>query len=92
MEFFFPTIDLDSNEVRKDSDRESQSACSKIAHTPLTNLGCESEFVKLDNRIKICGGTISMQAIYIRRSVVTTNDCLLKSDFLDLPINDKKEC
>ena len=26
---------------------------SKLAYAPLTNLGCESEFAKLDNRIKI---------------------------------------
>ena len=85
----FPTMELlgidkkiinpDSNEVRKDSDRESQSTDSKIAHAPLTNLGCESELAKLDNRIKTCGGTTSIQTIS-RKNVVTNNAYLLSSD------------
>ena len=90
MEFFFTIIDSDSNEVRKVSDRESQSTDSKITHAPLTNLGCESELTNLDNRIKICGGTTSIQTIS-KKNVVTTNAYLLNSYFLDLPVNEKKE-
>ena len=72
MEFFFPIIDPDSNQVRKDSDRESLSTDSKITHAPLINLGCESELAKLDNRIKICGGTTLIQTIS-GKNVVTNN-------------------
>ena len=82
MEFFFPII-------RKDYDRESQGTDSKIPHAPMTNLGCELELAKLD-RIKICGGTTSIQTI-CRKNVVTTNVYLLNSDFLDLPIREKKK-
>ena len=33
---------------------------AKMIHAPLTNLGCESEFAKLDNHLKVCGGTTSL--------------------------------
>ena len=35
----------------------------KLDYIPLTNSGCESEFAKLDNRIKITGRTTSVQTL-----------------------------
>ena len=32
----------------------------KLQYAPLTNLGCESEFAKLDNRVRVAGGMTSV--------------------------------
>ena len=35
----------------------------KFEYAPLTNIGCESQFSKLDNHIDITGGTTLIQTI-----------------------------
>ena len=63
----------------------------KLDYTPLTNSGCESEFAKLDNRIKITGGTTSVQTLS-RKNTVTTNAYLLDSNFLSMTDEEKRDC
>ena len=75
-------------------DQNSESAVvsnPKLDYTPLTNSGCESEFAKLDNRIKITGGTTSVQTLS-RKNTVTTNAYLLDSNFLSMTDEEKRDC
>lgn len=55
MQFFSPVLGPDS--------KVSSSVNPKVEYAPLTNLGSESEFAKLDNRVKISGGTTSIQTL-----------------------------
>lgn len=57
-----------------------EATATKLVNTPLSNLGCESEFAKLDNRLKVCGGTTSIQTLS-QKNVVTTNAYLMDSCF-----------
>ena len=57
-----------------DEDRE------KMKHAPLTNLGCESEFSRLDHRIKASGGSTSIQA-HSRKNMVVSSGILVNSEF-----------
>ncbi|QQP51547.1 Hypothetical protein FKW44_012954, partial [Caligus rogercresseyi] len=50
---------------------------------PLTNLGCESEFAKLDVRIEASGGSTSVHT-HSRKNVVTTNRLLTDPSFSKL--------
>jgi len=45
---------------------------SKMELAPVTNLGCESEFARLDNRIKVSGGTESVMSMS-RKNIIATN-------------------
>ena len=61
-----------------------------MIHAPLTNLGCENEFAKLDNnRFKVCGGTTSLQTSS-QKNVVTTNAYLVDSYFMDKDDDEKR--
>ena len=60
-----------------------------MVYAPLTNLGCESEFAKLDNRLKVCGGTTSIQRIS-QKNIVTTNAYLVDSEFQSKSEDDRK--
>ena len=63
-----------------------------MIHVYLTNLGCESESAKLDNCMKICGGTTSLQILSLK-NVVTTNAYLVDSYFMDKDNDEKRrEC
>ena len=44
----------------------------KMEYTPTTNMGCESEFWKLDIRVKVSGGTAGVQLLSMKNIVVTT--------------------
>ena len=48
----------------------------KLEYAPLTNLGCESEFAKLDVRIVASGGSTTIQT-HSRKNIVTTNRLLI---------------
>ena len=63
---------------------------SKMNYALFTNLGCESEFAKLNNRLKICGGTTSVQMLS-RKNVVRTNAYLVDLCFLDMSDDDKRQ-
>ena len=56
---------------------------SKLTYAPTTNLGCESKFAWFDNRVKISGGTESVQSIS-RKRVICTNALLVDSSFDNL--------
>ena len=45
----------------------------KYKFAPITNLGCESEFAKLDNRIKVTGGSTSIQTLSKKMSLQAVN-------------------
>ena len=80
MSFFSSAIDQDST--------ADMTLNPKLDHAPVTNLGCESEFAKLDNRIKITGGTTSVQTLS-RKNAVATNAYLVDSSFLDMTKEEK---
>lgn len=61
-----------------------------IECTPLTNLGCESEFAKLDNRIKRNGGSASVQN-YSMKNIVATNGLLVDSTSIDKTEVEKRD-
>jgi len=60
----------------------------KLKHAPLTNLGCESEFAKLDNRITFSGGSTTVRT-HSRKNVVSTDKLLKDSSFTDLSEDEK---
>ena len=56
---------------------------SKMELAPVTNLGCESEFAHLDNRIKVSGGTESVMSMS-RKNIIATNGLLVDSAFMEM--------
>lgn len=54
-----------------------------LQFAPLTNLGCESEVAALDVRLKVSGGTTTIQTLS-NKTVVKTNKFLEHKDLLDL--------
>ena len=50
----------------------ANSDVSKLEYAPLTNLGCESEFAKLEARTAASGGLTTVQT-HSRKNIVTTN-------------------
>ena len=62
---------------------------TKLDSAPLTNLGCESEFSKFDHRVKVTGGSTSIQT-HSKKNIVVTNGLLIDSAFKKLPENEKK--
>ena len=62
---------------------------SKLKHVPLTNLGAESKFAKLDNRLQVSGGTASIETLS-RKDIVATNDFLVDSSFTELSTDEEK--
>ena len=54
----------------------ANSNVSKLEYAPLTNLGCESEFAKLDVRIVASGGSTTIQT-HSRKNIVTSNRLLI---------------
>ena len=61
----------------------ANSDVSKLEYAPLTNLGCESEFAKLDVRIAASGGSTTIQT-HSRKNIVTTNRLLTDPSFSEL--------
>ena len=72
-----------------DEREESLVDVSKIAYAPLTNLGCESEFAKLDNRISISGGSTSIETLS-RKNVILTNRLLVDPTFTQQSSDEKR--
>ena len=67
---------------KQEPELEDDATVAKMVYAPLTNLGCESEFVKLENRLKVCGGTTSIQRLS-QKNIVATNAYLVNSEFQD---------
>ena len=64
-------------------DKLSQPDSEKLEHATLTNLGCEGEFAKLDNRVKVSGGSTSVET-HCRKNIVSTNNFLVDTSFTEL--------
>ena len=77
-------MDYFDDEVNSEIDQE------KLKFAPLTNLGCESEFAKLDNRVKISGGSTSIRT-HSMKTIVATNRLLVSSDFLEKTDAEKRQ-
>ena len=60
-----------------------------MKQAPLTNLGCESEFLKFDNRVKATCGSTSVST-HSKKNIIATNKLLVTSDFTDKSINEKR--
>ena len=61
----------------------------KMTYAPMANLGCEAEFAKLDNRLKVTGDTLPVETLS-RKNVVATNALLVDSSFTGLSCNEGK--
>ena len=61
----------------------------KLQYAPLTNLGCESEFAKLDNRVRVFGRITSVST-HSKKNIVATNGLLVDSEFLNKTKSEKK--
>ena len=61
-----------------------------MKYAPLSNLGCEEEFAKLDNRLKVTGGTVPVETLS-RKDIVATNALLVDSSFIELSSDERKE-
>ena len=66
----------------------ANSDVSKLEYAPLTNLGCEFEFAKLDVRIAASSGSTTVQT-YSRKNIVTTNRLLTDPSFSELGSTEK---
>ena len=64
-------------------------ASEKLKYAPLTNSGCESEFAKLDNKLKVSGGTTPLETLS-RKNIVSTNSLLVDPSFTELSTEEKK--
>ncbi|ESO92995.1 hypothetical protein LOTGIDRAFT_162019 [Lottia gigantea] len=81
MDFFKP--EAEANELLLILDLD------KLKYAPLTNLGCESQLGKLDNRIRFAGGMTTITT-HSRMNIVSSNGLLCNSQFVDLADKDKK--
>jgi len=61
----------------------------RLQKAALTNLGCESALAKLDNKIKVSGGSASVST-FSKKNVVVTNGLLVDSSFCDQPEDERK--
>ena len=52
----------------------------KLKNAPITNLGAESAFASLDNRIAVSGGSASI-TLHSRKTIISTNCFLVNTDF-----------
>jgi hypothetical protein len=88
LEEVLDTLDRQLSEM--DFFKDPDIDCEKLNLAPLTNLGCESEFAKFDNRVKICGGSTSVTTLS-RKNVVMTNGLLRDSSYTELACTDKRK-
>jgi hypothetical protein len=62
----------------------------KLKYAPITNMGCEGEFAKLDNRIRFSGGSTAL-ATHSRKNVISTNGLLVDTSFTDLDDEERRK-
>ncbi len=67
----------------------SDEASEEMKYAPLTNLGCESEFSKLDHRIKASGGSASIQTLS-RKNLLVSSGLLVDSEFECKSLDDRR--
>jgi len=66
--------------VEDDDYEERNMVEEQMRWAPLTNLGCESKMAWLDNRIKVSGGSTSVQTLS-EKSIVKHNEYFSNPDF-----------
>ncbi|ESO85476.1 hypothetical protein LOTGIDRAFT_154967 [Lottia gigantea] len=72
-----------------DSESDIGEACDQnLKFAPLTNLGCESDFGKLDNRLRVAGGMTSINTHSNKN--VATNGFLNSVDFVNSSETDRR--
>lgn len=69
--------------------RSSDETSEKMKYAPLTNLGCESEFSKLDHRIKASGGSTPIQT-HSRKNIIVSSGLLVDSEFESKNVEERK--
>ena len=74
--------------LRKDEVSEINK--QNLKNAPLTNLGCESEFAKFDNRVKATGGSTSVNT-HSKKNIIATNRFLVNTDFSTKSNPEKRE-
>ena len=62
----------------------------KLMYAPISNLGCESKIGWLDNRLKISGGTTSVNTLS-NKNIVATNKYLISDEFEGLTDEERKK-
>lgn len=84
-------IDTVRNQMAKTEyfTRPESETSDKMAYAPLTNMGCESEFSKLDHRIKASGGSTSIQT-HSRKNLLVSSGLLVDSSFESKSPEDRK--
>ena len=75
-------VDAVKNQLSKTDyfTRPDEEVSKDMKYAPLTNLGCESEFSKLDHRIKVSGGSISKQTLS-KKNLLVSASLLVDSEF-----------
>ena len=61
----------------------------KYKFAPITNLGCESEFAKLDNRIKVTDGSTSIQTL--SKNVIASSKFLINANFQSMSSEERRD-
>jgi len=61
---------------------------TELQYAPITNLGAEGKFAKLDNSIAITGGTTSVKC-HKQKNIISTNRLLVDPSFQRLSEEDK---
>ena len=86
------TVQRQLEEMRYFYEEESitEETETKLKHAPLTNLGAETKFAKLNNRLMVSGGTTSIDTLS-RKDIVATNALLVDSSFTELSSDEKKK-
>lgn len=69
---------------------EEQPDLEKLKKAPLTNLGCEGQFAKFDNRVKVGGGSSSVETLS-KKNIVSTNSLLTDDSFTFLSESERRE-
>ena len=75
-------VDAVKNQLSKTDyfTRPDEEVSKDMKYAPLTNLGCESEFSKLDHRIKVSRGSTSIQTLS-RKNLLVSAGLLVDSEF-----------
>ena len=86
------TVQRQLEEMRYFYEEESitEETETELKHAPLTNLGAETKFAKLNNRLMVSGGTTSIDT-RSRKDIVATNALLVDSSFTELSSDEKKK-
>lgn len=67
----------------------SAETLNKMKYGPLTNLGCESEMARLDNRIQVSGGNAPVETLQKCR-IIEKNDLFSQDSWKDLSSEEEK--